>query len=377
MHFNRQKESVKEPYIIARAFIKLLLLFSVILSSCGKIQNGFIGFNDDRIEYEGRIGMDYSTAAEIYWPGSSIKIYFEGTSLKAMLEDERGKNYFNIIIDDDSIQILKLDTAKRFYNIAENLPEGKHSVEIFKRTEWNKGKTWFYGFDLGKENKILDPPAAKNHMIEFYGNSITAGYAIEDFSGDSPDSIYTNNYLTYGALTARHYNAKYSCVVRSGIGLMVSWFPLIMPELFNRVDPKNPLSLWDFSKETPNIVVINLLQNDFYLVKSTKREEYKYRFGTNPPPTEDFIIDSYKSFVQLIRDEYPEAHIICVLGSLSITKKGSPWPAYVEKAVASLGDDRIYTHLFPYINKLGHPEVEHHKKMSESLIQFIDKHIEW
>ena len=38
------------------------------------------------------------------------------------------------------------------------------------------------------------------------GNSITAAYAVEDFSGeDSPDSTYTNNYLSYSALIARHY----------------------------------------------------------------------------------------------------------------------------------------------------------------------------
>ena len=360
-----------------KTFIKFFLLLSVLLSSCSKSQNKFVNFNDSKLEYEGRINMNDSSAAEIYWPGSSIKIYFEGTSVKALLKDESGDNYFNVIIDDDSIQILRPDTARKFYTLAENLIKGKHSVEIFKRTEWNKGKTWFYGFDLGKGTKMLDPPAVKIRMIEFYGNSITAGYAIEDFSGDSPDSIFTNNYLTYSAITARHFKAKYSCISRSGIGIMASWFLLIMPEMYNRLDPTDTTSLWDFSKETPDIVVINLFQNDSWIVKMTEREEYKYRFGTNPPPTENFIIDAYRSFVQLIRNEYPEAHIICVLGSLSITKKGSPWPGYVKKAVTSLADEKIYTHFFPYINTPGHPEVEHHKKMSESLIQFINEHIKW
>ncbi|MEN8120056.1 MAG: SGNH/GDSL hydrolase family protein [Bacteroidota bacterium] len=358
-----------------RIFIQLFLLLPISLFSCAKSHNPFINFKDDNLEYMGRIGMNDTNAAEIYWPGSSVKAYFEGTTISVLLKDERGKNYFNVIIDDDRIQTLRPDTIKKRYILARNLPEGKHSVEIFKRTEWNKGKTWFYGFYLGKENKIMDPPVAKNRMIEFYGNSITAGYAIEDFSGDSPDGIFTNNYLTYGALTARYFNAKYSCISRSGIGLMVSPFPLIMPEMYNRLDPKNPESLWDFSREKPDIVVINLLQNDSWIVRARKRKYYKYRFGTNPPPTEDFIVDAYKSFVQLIRNEYPEAHIICSLGSLSITKKGSPWPAYVEKAVALLDDDRVYTHFFPYINKLGHPEVEHHKKMAEGLIKFINENI--
>jgi len=311
----------------------------------------------------GRIGTKDSSAAEIYWPGSSIKIHFKGTSVKALLQDEHGDNYFNVIIDNDSILMIRPDTSKKLYILAANLPKGKHSVEIFKRTEWNKGKTWFYGFELEKEAKILSPRETKTRMIEFYGNSITAGYAIEDYSGDSQDSIFTNNYLTYGALTARHYKAKYSCIAKGGIGIMASWFPLIMPEMYNRLDPENSESLWNFTTSTPYIVVINLFQNDSWIVEMTDSKEFEYRFGNNPSPNEDFIIQSYRNFVHLIRDEYPEAHIICVLGSMDITRQGSPWPGYVEKAVVSLSDKKVYTHFFPYMNASGHPEVEHHKKI--------------
>ena len=377
MSFKQNKISAKKSHISPISIINLLIVFLILLGSCNKNKITFAKFNNQKLEYEGRIDMTDTSAAVIYWPGSSVKIYFKGTSVKAMLKDEKGDNYYNVIIDNDSIQILRLDTAKKFYILAENLIKGKHSVEIFKRTEWNKGKTWFYGFDFGKEGEIVAPAIVKNRMIEFYGNSITAGYAIEDFTADSPDSIFTNNYLTYGALTSRHYKARYSCISRSGIGIMASWFPLIMPEMYNRLDPTDTTSLWDFSKETPNIVVINLFQNDSWIVNMTNREEYKYRFGTNPPPTEHFIIDAYSSFVQLIRNEYPKAHIICVLGSMSITKKDSPWPEYVKKAVLLLDDKKIYTHFFKYNNIKGHPEVEDHKKMSESLIQFIDRNIEW
>ena len=209
------------------SIILLLLTSFFLFAACSKSQESFVSFNNSQIEYMGRIGTKDSSAAEIYWPGSSIKIYFEGTSVKALLKDENGDNYFNVVIDNDSIHILRPDTVKKSYMLANNLPEGKHTVEIFKRTEWDKGKTWFYGFDLGNGSKIMNKPAEKTRMIEFYGNSITAGYAIQDFLGDSPDSIFTNNYLTYGALTARHYNAKYSCIAKGGIGIMLSWFPLI------------------------------------------------------------------------------------------------------------------------------------------------------
>jgi hypothetical protein len=51
-----------------------------------------------------------------------------------------------------------------------------------------------YGFVLEKGTQIVDPPSKKNRKIEFYGNSITAGYGVEDYSGlDRSDSIFTNN----------------------------------------------------------------------------------------------------------------------------------------------------------------------------------------
>ncbi len=361
----------------AKKLIKLLVLLPIFISSCSKSQPVFINTDNPNIEYMGRMSTVDSTVKEIYWPGSSIKIYFKGTSVKALLQDEHGDNYFNVIIDNDSIKLLRPDTVKKYYILAENLSEGAHSVEIFKRTEWNIGKTWLYGFELGKNSKIISPEEPKNRMIEFYGNSITAGYANEDFTGDSPDSIFTNNYLTYSALTARHYHAKYSCIAKGGIGIMVSWFPLIMPEMYNLLNPTSPKTLWDFTKETPDIVVINLFQNDSWIVEMTDSKEYEYRFGNKPSPKEDYIVQSYRKFVQLIRDEYPNAHIICTLGSMDITRKGSPWPGYVEKAVRSMSDEKIYVHFFPYKNTSGHPKVKDHAKMAESLIKFIDEHIKW
>ena len=161
-------------------------------------------------------------------------------------------------------------------------------------------------------------------MIEFYRNSITVGSAIEDREGNSGKDGSTNNYLSYGALTARHFDAWYSCIARSGIGLMVSWSSPIMPEIYYRLNPFDKESIWDFSKASPDNVV-NLLQNDCALMSMPDYDQFKIRFGKTAP-TEDFIITSYKKFISLLRKHYPEAHIICSLGSMEATKPGSPWP---------------------------------------------------
>jgi len=353
-------------------FIPLIILFS-----CSSKQELFIDYSDPLIEYSGRIDTSRLKGADLYWSGTSVRISFEGESVSALLEDETGDNYYNVIVDEDSIFILRPDTSRKYYTLASGLAAGKHKVEIFRRTEWERGNTTFYGFQI-KGNSVLghkqDPPKRK---IEFYGNSITAGYAIEDFSGkDSPDSIYTNNYLSYSAITARHFGADYRCICKSGIGIMISWFPLIMPEMYNRLVPGDSASRWDFSLYTPDVVVINLLQNDSWLVNMPEDREFKARFG-DKTPDEAFIVQSYKEFVGSLRKEYPNAQIICALGSMSATREGSPWPDYIEMAVKELNDPKIFTHFFPYKETPGHPDLAGHVDMANSLIQFIEDNIEW
>lgn len=359
--------------IIKESFC-IVLIYS-ILSVCNA-QTKTIAFNNPNIYYEGRIAFR-EDAAELSWPGTSIYISFEGTGVSAILKDSDTANYFNIIVDDKDIFTIHTDTLKSCYKLASGLPVGKHRVQLFKRTESDKGKTWFYGFESGYINKLLPASDEKRRKIEFYGNSITCGYAIEDFSGkDSWFGYFENNYLTYAAITARHFDATYFCISKSGIGIMISWFPIIMPEMFDRLDPADSTSRWDFTKYTPDIIVIDLFQNDSWLVNMPEHAQFKTRFGTKPPD-EAFIISSYKNFVSSIRKKYPDTHIICSLGNMDATRDGSLWPDYIRKAVRKLHDRKIYIHFFKYKNSSGHPKVNEQKAMAESLIDFIEKTIKW
>jgi len=81
---------------------------------------------------------------------------------------------------------------------------------------------------------------------------------------------------------------------------MLSWFPEIMPETFNRLDPLESSSLWDFNNYQPQIIVVNLFQNDSWLVNSPKHQQFINRFGTQKP-TQSFIINAYKNLITSIR----------------------------------------------------------------------------
>lgn len=357
-----------------RAMALCGLLFSI---GCATDKQVLVNPHDERLTYMGRVGKPSPEAAELYWSGTSVKLNFDGKSVQARLKDNTGNSYYNVILDQDSSFILKPDTVLQLFTLAQNLKPGKHTVELFKRTEWDKGKTTFQGFVLDKTAKILPPDAPKTRRIEFYGNSISAGYAVEDTTGkDNPAGTNTNNYVSYAALAARHFSADYSCVCKSGIGIMISWFPFTMPEIYDRLNPDDPASRWNFSKGQPDVVVINLFQNDSWLVKSKSHPEFMRVFGTEPP-SEEFIITAYQNFVKAIRQHYPQAHIICALGNMDITREGSAWPGYVQKAVNGLQDDKIYTHFMPYKNSPGHPTVPEQQAMAQSLIQFIESKLGW
>lgn len=358
---------------MAKIYLLIILAFGVEIC---RSQENFIPFNQPELSYEGRV-WHVEDAAVLAWPGTSVTIHFTGTSVKAVMKDLDTANYYNVIIDGNVISKIHTDTIKRTYTFAFGLPCGEHTLQLFKRTEWDKGKTLFYGFELPEEGKILPAPAPKKRKIEFFGNSITCGYGNEDSTGkDSWHGYFQNNYATYAAITARHFNAQYHCTSKSGIGIMVSWFPLIMPQMYSRLDPTDSASRWDFIQYTPDVVVVNLFQNDSWLVHKPTHPEFKRAFGTNAPDS-TAIVNAYKQFVSTLRKTYPQASIICALGSMDATRLGSPWPGYVKKAVAQMHDPKIYTCFFPYKNTGGHPIVSEQRAMANQLIEFIETNIEW
>lgn len=354
------------------------ILVIMSLSACGKTNstaptgrqqgNVTINFDNSKIQYEGRVELKPDDGAYLYWTGTSVRLRFYGTGINVIMQDYSpgNDNYFYVIVDKQVKGKLKIAKEQQAHTLAEGLTEGNHEVELFKLNSMHPGYkrsySKLYGFKLTGGGKFLDPPALKTRKMEFYGNSITCGLSNEDSSGsENRASIYENNYLAYGAITARHFNAQYHCIARSGIGLMASTSDLTMPQMYDLLNPFDSGSKWDFTKYTPDIVVVNLLQNDASLL-------------VNPVTKE--VISNYQDFIKKIRAVYPQAHIICVLGNMTAVNIPK-WPKIIKDAVAGLHDNKVYTHFFAYRGKSGHPSVAEHQEMASSLIHFIDSTITW
>lgn len=357
----------------------IALLFALTL--WGKVMaqnNQAIKFNDGRIRYEGRIGRPDSMACEFYWSGTSATVNFQGTGISAWLNDQGTSNYYTIVVDNHPLPKMHLSAGRQLYPLVQNLPEGKHTVTLFKDTEWSFGKTWFYGLELTGNGQFLSPPKAKKHKIEFYGNSITCGYANEDTitKGNSSEARFENNYMAYGAITARHFDAVYQCIGKSGIGLTVGWTPYTMPEIYDRLNPNDSTSKWTFADYKPNIVVINLGENDASVSNMPNHANFKARFGTRKP-SDAYFVQAYQHFFSAIRSKYPSAMIIAVLGDMSAARSGQPWPGYIIKAVSNLHDRKMLTYFFKPLNASGHPLIKDDQQMAGELISFIETHAQW
>ncbi|MBQ5945957.1 GDSL-type esterase/lipase family protein [Massilia sp. ST3] len=328
------------------------------------------------LQYTGRIDASTSGAPVLSFPNTAIAGQFTGTSLAVKLDDQHGKNFYNVFLDGDLARptIIQADKGSKTYLVANGLKPGKHRFLITKRTEGEEGATVFQGLELDDKAGLLPPPPRPARRIEFYGDSITSGMGNEA-PDDGVDHLGKdkNSFRSYAALSARQLGAEGHFISQSGIGVMISWFPFTMPDFYDQANAVgNNDSKWDFGKWTPDVVVINLMQNDSWLIG----RDHKLQ----PEPDGAQRIAAYRGFIQRLRALYPKAYIVCALGSMDATKAGSPWPGYVSAAVRGMqqdGDKRIDTLFFPFAGYGAHPRVHHHEANAKLLTAFIRRKMGW
>ena len=332
--------------------------------------------DNKNLQYTGRIDFSSPAAPVISWPGTAIAGNFTGTTLSIKLDDQLGRNYLNVFLDGDLTYPYVLEAAKgeKTYLVAQGLAPGRHSFLVTKRTEGEEGATTFRGIELADGGTLLAPPPRPARRIEFFGDSITSGMGNEGADNGRDDlGKDKNNFMSYAAITARALDAELHVTSQSGIGVMVSWFPFTMPDFYDQLSAVgNNDSKWDFAGWTPDVVVINLLQNDSWLIGRDHRLQ--------PEPGPEQRIAAYRNFVARIRQLYPHARIVCALGSMEATRAGSEWPGYVTAAVARLrqeGDARIDTLFFPFTGYGQHPRVKQHQANAALLTDFIRRKTGW
>lgn len=366
--------------MINKAFQPYLLLLVFFFFTSFTYAKSFYPANEKAFSYTGRIDFSQPHKALLSWPGSSIKANIIGQTLKVTFDDEQGKNYFNIIIDENIYfpAVLALKKGKHTYDlsylIAHKEANDTTQIELFKRTEGHEGASYFHGLLLASNAKLLSPPPKKNRSITFFGDSVTTGMGNEA-ANNAPDnnSADKNHYWSYAAITARALKADHHAISSSGIGFMVSWFDYTMPDVYNQISGVgNNQSKWDFQQWQPDVVVVNLGQNDSWLIDNEKRIQ----------ATKNDIITAYEAFINTLKAHYPNATFVVALGSMDITAPHRKhWPAYVQTAINNLNkadkESNIHYVELPYTGFTHHPRIQQHQKNAAILTKEIKRIMQW
>ncbi len=336
---------------------------------------------DDGFLYTGRVDHSEPEKPLISWPGTSIKANITGDKLIIVMDDKNGKNYFNVILNgqDRYPAVLELKKGLHEYDLSYLLFDNEQAVnqlEIFKRTEGHEGGTRFLGLKLADDAKLSAKPQPLKRKIAYFGDSITSGMGNEGAdTGSDHNEAEKNHYLSYASITARNLDAEHHSISLSGIGFMVSWFDFIMPQYYDQVSGiGNNDTQWDFSNWQPDVVVVNLGQNDSWLIDNEKR--------LKPEPTGREIIDAYKNLFNQFKQHYPNAKFISALGSMDATKPArAHWPEYIKTAVNELNQTdkkhKIEFVTFDFNGFHGHPRVAQHVRNAEKLTAKIKQIMNW
>src|ERR1700712_1730513 len=112
-----------------RAFYRYSLVVVTLFMATAASAQKVVSFKDEHIRYMGRVAYQ-ADAAKLFWSGTWVQINFTGTEAKVSIKDERGDNYFDVIID-GKVVVLHPDAEKRVYTLATGLANTQHSLVIF------------------------------------------------------------------------------------------------------------------------------------------------------------------------------------------------------------------------------------------------------
>ena len=161
-------------------------------------------------------------------------------------------------------------------------------------------------------------------------------------------------------MSAQELDADYSIISESGIGLAGSWFDPLF-DFYSAWSYKRDKDVkYDFER-VPDLIVINLVTNDFYL-----------NCDLGICSLED-VEKKTAEFISFVREAYGKQ--IPILWVSRFMKLGDSYVAAVDKAISEMGgeDAKIFRLDVPTCagGVQGHPNIEGHKTACEYVVNYV------
>jgi lysophospholipase L1-like esterase len=187
-----------------------------------------------------------------------------------------------------------------------------------------------------------------------------------------------NSHKAYGAVTAKNLGADYVGVSYSGKGMSRNFSGgagETVPVFYLDTIPDDAASpAWDFTRFTPDAVVINVATNDYSTVGVDR----------------ELFVSKYTEFLTTVRTNYPDAVIVAAVGPMLsdyYPVDAMAWTyaqADVQAAVTALtdaGDAKLFFLAFtpqsaPY-GEDWHPTAATHNKMADGVTSLLKEKLGW
>lgn len=282
------------------------------------------------LNYCGRIDFSNPKAPIFIFPASSVSMLFTGNKLKILVKNNHGNcnNYLGYILDGVQKKVaLSFNNINEEIILATELQEDKvHEITVFKREDICHEFT-FCGFVLDQNGKVEKYQKKAKKFMEFYGESSCVG-------------ANSNVWDSYAMKTAINLKSCVSIIAKSGVALLDKGSDIGMENIYDKLHC-NPLlgdiTDWSFKLYIPQVVVIDIGQNDSYpedYMKNDKDGE-KARAWKN----------HYSKFVLDLRKRYPNAFIVL---TTTIMEHHPSWDRAIGAVCQDVNDEKIVHFLYEY-----------------------------
>jgi lysophospholipase L1-like esterase len=283
--------------------------------------------SDPNIAYVGRWDTSSATAAVPNWTGGYLQTAFTGTTVKVKARDA-----VNLYVSiDGGADVFHAGVRGTVNLTPQPLTAGNHTL----RVSYRSGDTVFQGLVLDAGARTISPQAPSG-LVEFVGDSITAGALTERLAIDS-----------YAWKTGERLGMRHTQIARSGYCLVAQSGCVGQAGQFFRTASTGTQN-WDFSRYQAGAVVINLGTND-----------------AGRGVTGAAFQSAYTTFLRDIRAKYPQAAIFAVQtlkkryvaetrAAVAARNSGGDVKVYYVDTTGWLTDGTHYEDGNGHPNELGH-----------------------
>ncbi len=358
---------------ILAVLLCFVMLFAMVPVSAAPVEKEY-SLNDSKyVRILGR-GEKQGAARTFNWPNAGFEFVFNGSTASVYVDQatftynntEHNGSYFTIAVyDGDRYIRANRILLQQGWNVI--YKRGIRDSETVTVMVVRSSEPWSGTAKMSKLKTDAVPEASepREKLIEFIGDSYTAGYANYPSLSQSTDCCAQNsdNWYSYTGFVARHYKADNNVLAYQGRGVYANRSMDAtkhnMAQMFEYQDPYvdyNNMSTFekhDFTSYQPDIVTVWLGTNDMVV----------------PVPDKQFT-EAYGAFLDNIRAKYPNATIICMSleeGYVSIIKK------LVEDETRGEANGFYFMTLKRFATTShGHPDVTEGERIAQQLITKID-----